>query len=247
MGQVRYFTPAEVAQHNTLWDCWVTFLGRVYNVTSLVKAQPGPAAQPIIQAAGTDISSWFDADTGDVKVHRSSETGMLEPDCPQGRFIHVPPSNPSSYWDGSFLTPWWSDDQYCVGRLTARVLQVLVRNVLAEDTHVLEVPEEETMQEIQQRYHSINRHAGSYIWTALPQQAATTASLQFTMLDMTKTLHENRVFGAAPTPAGVDEHIPTLNLYWTDDLTTDDGVQAHARKEKIRVPNALPTSIASVF
>ena len=109
----------------------------------------------------------------------------------------------------------------------------------------MQVPQEETLQEIQQRYQSINRHASSYIWTALPQGAAT--RLQFNVLDMSKTLHENRVFGAAPTPAGVDEHIPTLNLYWTDDLTTDDLPLPQAGKGKAGSPDTLPEIVTPVF
>ncbi|KAK9863721.1 hypothetical protein WJX84_005729 [Apatococcus fuscideae] len=217
MGPIRFFTPAEVARHNTIWDCWVTFLGQVFDVTSLVKAQPGPAAQPIIKAAGTDISSWFDADTVDVRTRLNEETGMQEPDCPQGVFIHVPPPNPSTRWDGSFETPWWNDAQYRVGRLTAGVLRVLVKNVVAEQSYTLEVPQEETLQEIQQRYTSINQHAGSYVWTALPHGGS--GNQNFKVLDMTKTLHENQVFGNAPEPGSVGEHIPTIHLYWTDDLT----------------------------
>lgn len=31
-----YITPAEVAVHNTHTDCWVSFLGRVVDLTKLV-------------------------------------------------------------------------------------------------------------------------------------------------------------------------------------------------------------------
>ena len=33
----RYYTPNEVALHNTPSDLWVSFLGKVYDLTELVK------------------------------------------------------------------------------------------------------------------------------------------------------------------------------------------------------------------
>ena len=33
----RYYTPYEVAQHNTPDDCWVSFLGSVYDLTRLIR------------------------------------------------------------------------------------------------------------------------------------------------------------------------------------------------------------------
>jgi cytochrome b involved in lipid metabolism len=32
----RWFTPADVAQHNSASDCWVSFLGKVFDLTSLI-------------------------------------------------------------------------------------------------------------------------------------------------------------------------------------------------------------------
>ncbi len=34
----RYYTPYEVAKHNTPHDCWVSFLGGVYDLTSIIQA-----------------------------------------------------------------------------------------------------------------------------------------------------------------------------------------------------------------
>jgi hypothetical protein len=64
-----YYTPAEVAVHNTHTDCWVSFLGRVVDLTKLVQENEGILTQPIVAAAGTDISHWFDPKTGDVRYH----------------------------------------------------------------------------------------------------------------------------------------------------------------------------------
>ena len=37
----RYYTPKEVAAHNAPGDCWVSYLGKVYNLTSLCKEHTG--------------------------------------------------------------------------------------------------------------------------------------------------------------------------------------------------------------
>ena len=46
---------------------------------------PGPLAQPIVKAAGTDISHWFDAQTGEVKTYIQPETELLRPYLPMVR------------------------------------------------------------------------------------------------------------------------------------------------------------------
>ena len=62
------YTPAEVAVHNTHTDCWVSFLGRVFDLTKLVSENEGVLTQPIVASAGTDISHWFNPKTGDVRA-----------------------------------------------------------------------------------------------------------------------------------------------------------------------------------
>ena len=41
VSRVRYFTPSEVAVHNTSSDCWVSFLGDVYDLTPLCEEHSG--------------------------------------------------------------------------------------------------------------------------------------------------------------------------------------------------------------
>lgn len=93
--QRRYFTPAEVAQHNQPEDLWVSYLGYVYDLTPLAQEYKGTLGQsrdgclgvpgswvagidcdcsfpgdlllkPIVEVAGQDISHWFDPKTKDV-------------------------------------------------------------------------------------------------------------------------------------------------------------------------------------
>eukprot|EP00955_Chlamydomonas_euryale_P080064 363374-Chlamydomonas_euryale.AAC.7 len=41
----RYYTPYEVAKHNLPDDCWVSFLGGVYDITKLLKVSRERASQ----------------------------------------------------------------------------------------------------------------------------------------------------------------------------------------------------------
>ena len=84
MSRARYYTPSEVAAHNTSSDCWVSFLGKVYNLTPLCEEHSGIIVntahyrdhssrsvgsvllKPIVTHAGKDISHWFDPKTKDV-------------------------------------------------------------------------------------------------------------------------------------------------------------------------------------
>nr|CAD7398900.1 unnamed protein product [Timema poppensis] len=62
----RYYTPAEVVVHNTPNDLWVSFLGRVLDLTSLAQEYDGTQEiKPILAHAGKDISHWFDPRTGE--------------------------------------------------------------------------------------------------------------------------------------------------------------------------------------
>ena len=60
----RYYTPTEVKIHNQSSDIWVSFFDHVYDLTLLVQCNmSSELVQPLIDAAGTDITHWFDPDT----------------------------------------------------------------------------------------------------------------------------------------------------------------------------------------
>ena len=101
--------------------------------------------------------------------------------------------------------------------------------MLTKDEHVLEVCSEETLGQIRARYLSRNAHAHSYTWKHLRR-----------VLDMNKTLEGFNIshshsslwlftFAENGIPdedaefeeLGLDrdEYIPTLHLYFNDDLT----------------------------
>lgn len=59
----NFYTPAEVGAHNSAGDCWVSIFNNVYDLTLLLaKNHEKSECDPIIIAAGTDISHWFTQD-----------------------------------------------------------------------------------------------------------------------------------------------------------------------------------------
>lgn len=70
--RAKYFTPNEVSVHDSEHDLWVSFLGRVYDLTPLSeKHNRNILLKPIIANAGKDISHWFDAKTKDIRRYVS--------------------------------------------------------------------------------------------------------------------------------------------------------------------------------
>ncbi|PFH38391.1 flagellar associated protein [Besnoitia besnoiti] len=208
----RHYTLSDIARHSSHYDCWVALFGRVLDLTPLLVKHQNELALPLIAAAGTDISDWFDEETRNPKRHIDPATGIEQPYTPQGRFIHIPPPYPSADWATNIETPWWLDEKYVIGHLTKKARKIRIRNLLVQHDVVLEVASEDTIKEIQARYLSENDHAGSYMWTRLEKP-----------LDMERTLEENgipdeearlRTLGINP-----DDHIPALHLYFNDDLT----------------------------
>lgn len=67
----RYYLNAEVAVHNTKDDCWVSFFGQVFDLTRLLQDNfTSELCDPIVLAAGTDITHWFDPATREVSLLR---------------------------------------------------------------------------------------------------------------------------------------------------------------------------------
>ena len=65
----RFYTPKEVSLHNTSADVWVSLFDKVYDLTLLIhKNHTKPECDPIVLAAGTDISHWFDPATQKVSL-----------------------------------------------------------------------------------------------------------------------------------------------------------------------------------
>ncbi|CAL8376329.1 unnamed protein product [Gadus morhua 'NCC'] len=213
MPRSKYYTPDEVSAHNSAADLWVSFVGKVCDLTPLVREHRGDILLlPIIECAGKDISHWFDPKTKDILTHVDPVTSCVKYFTPRGRFLHVPPPRPRSDWDNDFGRPWWRDPRYEVGYLTAKSRWVRVVNTLTSQEQLLEVCSEETLEEVLHRYVRYNAHAGSYTW----KHAGTP-------LLMDRTLGENGVPDEDPDMDRCrldrDLFTPAICLYFNDDLT----------------------------
>ena len=108
--------------------------------------------KPLIDAAGQDISHWFDARTGDLRRHTDPQLAAPAYHTPHGRCSHVPPPLPAANWANDFGTPWWRDHAaYCAGLLSAKTRFLKVKNALTLQNQIVEVCSEENMNEILHR------------------------------------------------------------------------------------------------
>jgi hypothetical protein len=95
--------------------------------------------KPIIDAAGQDISHWFDPKTKDIKHYIDPVTGCQLQYAPHGRFLHIAPQCPSTSWANDFRTPWWKDEKYCIGVLSQKTRLIKVINSLTLQSQTIEV------------------------------------------------------------------------------------------------------------
>lgn len=221
----EYYTANEVAEHNAPNDCWLSWLGHVYDLTDLAKKYEGnPQLTPILQNSGSDISHWFDQKTGDPKTHIDPVSNLRVPYTPMGRFVHIPPPTPRTDYnyldgdgheddDGTQYLPWWKDKKkYRKGRLSQKTRRIRIVNCLTGDECILEVCSEESLQAIQKRYLQFNAHAKGYTWKRLGN-----------ILDMSQNLKLNGVEDESEVMerVGMDEEewLPRVHLYFADDLT----------------------------
>ena len=66
----NYYLPDEVAEHNSADDCWVSFFNQVFDITKLLAANyQSELCDPLVLAAGTDITHWFNNDTREPKTY----------------------------------------------------------------------------------------------------------------------------------------------------------------------------------
>ena len=160
----RYYTPDEIKEHNTANDCYVSIFYEVYDLTKYIQENYSSLMEPLIKAAGTDISHWFDPKTKEPKTCVLQGTSLLSYFCPNGLYPNIPPAFPDSEWNYNFDIPWWKNSNYKIGKLTKKVRKINIMNTLTEHMDLIECCEEETINEILERYKKYNDHAESYTW-----------------------------------------------------------------------------------
>lgn len=116
MSALKYYTMEEISFHSNPEDCWVSIFDDVYDLSSLILENRGPLVAPLIEAAGTSISHWFDSKTKDVKTFVDPVRNFRLPYTPFGRFLHVPPADPMDKTE-LVKVPWWKDSKYIIGKV----------------------------------------------------------------------------------------------------------------------------------
>lgn len=106
----KYIAPFEVVVHNKPDDIWVSFLGKVYDLTSLVaQYKDEKCIAPLVAFAGKDLSHWFNEVDGDIVHFIHPATGVRVPYCPHGPVPHVNSQVPNTNWQPLDGKPWWAD------------------------------------------------------------------------------------------------------------------------------------------
>lgn len=122
----RYYLNSELAAHCTANDVWVSFFGDVYDLTRLVQTNiSSNLVEPIIGAAGTDITHWFDSKTKEPRKMIDSN-GKEVFYCPNGQFLHLETSEDIT------TIPWWKNQDFLVGKLTKKSQFIRIINTLSD-------------------------------------------------------------------------------------------------------------------
>lgn len=121
----RYYNKTELNEHCTANDLWVCFFDDVYDLTPLVQANiESPLVGPLVEAAGTDITHWFDYKTKQPRKMINGE-GKPEYYCPNGPYLHL------DIGEDVMQIPWWKNQQYLIGKLTKKSQPIRIINTLS--------------------------------------------------------------------------------------------------------------------
>ncbi|XP_071656230.1 cytochrome b5 domain-containing protein 1 [Patagioenas fasciata] len=132
-AQAQLLRRREVAARERLR--WVSARGRVLRLGPGLRDRAGdPELRPLLDAAGSDVSHWFDPQTGDPLQRVEPRSGLVRGVPPGG-----PPLEPRSDWVPPRDPPWWGDPRLCVGTVTGTPRHLRLRNNLTGDDIVIEV------------------------------------------------------------------------------------------------------------
>lgn len=211
-----YIAPFEVVVHNKPNDCWVSFIGKVFDITPIIEYYEGQRCiMPLLAHAGKDISPWFDEKDGEIQHHIHPITGARVPYCPHGRIPDVLPQVPTVSWRPLEGKPWWKNEEYQVGLLTKRVRPIRIINTLIRKEVSMNVCCEDTIRRIMERYSIFCSNPSSYTWRYADKN-----------LEVDKTMEQNGIPDERDkfTDLGLPQnlYVPGVLLYYNDDLGWED-------------------------
>ena len=203
----KFYTKYDLSQFNTVNKAYLSLFQNVFDLTKVLKDnQTTKNNDSVFKHVGKDISFLFNPKTKNpYAMDNNIKTSSLTKYDNEMLYFNV---------KGKEGEPWFKDESLIVGRMTSREIKIRLVNTLNYLEHVLVVPIEETLDEICERYLRFNYHARSYTWK----------DIDGNVLDMRSTLvelglsenYENLEY------VQVDEediYIPSLYLYFNDDLT----------------------------
>lgn len=214
MDKHTYYTQQDVAQHSTPGDCWLSHHGRVYDYTPLIRESESNLTEALVRAAGQDVTHWFSPETGDLQTLEDPLSGRPIYRTPYGLpLLHCPSPYPGADKETPPETPWWRDESYQVGLLSACSRPLEILNTLTGHRHLITVPAEETIAEIASRYSRYNSAAlTGYQWRYQGED-----------LQMDKTLDENGIADEREVYLRLNWpenqwYTPVITLIWKDEL-----------------------------
>ena len=184
--------------------------------------------QPFLRFAGADVSHLLNSShlrpTGGLQKGHGIKTFTEPINCleityhPSGEFLHAISEEPRCNWQGTI--PWWKDESLIVGRLSLRVCKVCIRNSTTGQENVLEVPGEENIAQIMDRYLEHNALGDDYVW-----KCARTVADEIVLeeLDFSLTLAQNGVIGSVLADENLSissiAFLPVIHLHIANDLS----------------------------
>ncbi|XP_021238382.1 cytochrome b5 domain-containing protein 1 [Numida meleagris] len=204
----RYFTAREVAEAGRPW---LSALGRVYDLGPLLRERRGDVTlAPLLAAVGTDVSHWFDPESGDPLPRVEPCTGQTSSRYPVGSPGSSQPRTPRSDGAPPLDTAWWRDPWLQVGRLTAAPRLLRLCNTLTGQNHIIEVCGEEPVGAALWRARGWNEQLERY--TACYGGVPLCPHLTLEQNGIPDTTSELRSLRLDPK-----DFIPTVLLYFGDD------------------------------
>lgn len=80
VARISRYTLEDLSKHNTKEDCWISFQGRVYNVTLYLPYHPGGKAQ-LMRGAGKDATQMM------MKIHPWVNIAVILDKCFVGYLV----------------------------------------------------------------------------------------------------------------------------------------------------------------
>jgi hypothetical protein len=174
---MKYYIRNEVYLHNRLDNCWVIINDTVFDLTAFFKMREdsmNSALEYLVAFAGKDISIYFDDNSCPL---RSIDQYGRE-------FCVLPAAAEKTPMREMF---WWQDPIFFIGKLTEQARNIRIINTLTMNSFEITVCEEDTIEQIQDKFLRYNSNCKKYTWRKGPVEN------EATILNLFLTLTQNGI------------------------------------------------------